>query len=116
MLKLLFPPHATGMGKRGKITSVIVPKASVYEYHGCVSWKNHVWRAGQISLVQTVAKSHGKEASPHLQFELCVLGPNARYHSASSLFVDNVYHDLPIAVFFRATCRQRTLKLASNSA
>jgi len=95
VVKLLLPPHATGMGKCGKITPVTMPEASVYEYYGCVFGKNHVWRAWQRSLVQTVAKSHGKEAPPHFQFELRVLGPNGRHHPASGLFADNVRHDFP---------------------
>ena len=68
-----------------------MPEASMHKHHCPVPGKDHVRLARQVSPVQTITETHGKEAVAYFQLGLRILAANRRHHPASSLFAHNVH-------------------------
>ena len=68
-----------------------VPEAPVHEDHRVMPGKHHVWPAGEVFGVQTVAKTHRMDEPTQAQFWHRISAAHLGHNLASPLFAYSVH-------------------------
>src|SRR2546430_13141618 len=69
-----------------------MPKTPVYENNALQFWEDEIGAPGQISGVQTIAKTHSMSDGPYHPFGRGILSANARHVETPLLRSVNIYH------------------------
>lgn len=73
-----------------------MPETPMYKNYGPQRWKDHIWLARQMLVMQPIAKPKGMKPPADDHFRLGVLATNGCHHPAACNGIDNISQSVPL--------------------